>query len=44
MPADPAENLDMLRQPCERKRLARLAAHGVAARRLLDEELRAAGV
>ena len=24
-------------QPCERKRLARLAAHGEAARRLLDE-------
>lgn len=34
--ADPAENLDILSQPCERKRLARLAAHGELARRLLD--------
>lgn len=34
--SEPAENLDILSQPCERKRLARLTAHGDVARRVLD--------
>lgn len=35
-PAEPPENLDIPGQPCERKRLARVTAHGAVARRLLD--------
>ncbi|MCH5277341.1 MAG: tRNA (adenosine(37)-N6)-threonylcarbamoyltransferase complex ATPase subunit type 1 TsaE [Desulfovibrionaceae bacterium] len=35
--ADPSENLDIPGQACERKRLARITAHGERARRLLDE-------
>ena len=35
--ADPSENLDIPAQACERKRLARMTAHGDRARRLLDE-------
>lgn len=35
--AAPPENLDIPGQACERKRLARITAHGDRARRLLDE-------
>lgn len=35
--ADLSENLDIPAQACERKRLARMTAHGDRARRLLDE-------
>lgn len=35
--AEPPENLDIPGQPCERKRLAGITAHGDAARRLLAE-------
>lgn len=35
-PPDPPENLDIPGEPCERKRLASVTAHGAAARRLLD--------